>query len=84
MDGRFVTAAPEARGIINLKCAQFTGHYLCLNAGNWNMFEKLRGATPSEWGVLPHQYLNLRYGNSVGITPDGTLFVKKEWGEFQK
>ena len=25
--GRFVTAAPEARGIINLKCAQNFGHY---------------------------------------------------------
>ena len=27
LDGRFVTATLKARGIINLKCAQNTGHY---------------------------------------------------------
>ena len=59
LDGRFVTAAPEARGIINLKCAQNTGHYL-LSAENIN-FTARHTSLLSELKTKDIQYFKKRW-----------------------
>lgn len=56
----------------------------CLNADDWNMFGKLRIVMPSELEHLPRQSLSSQYGTSIGVSPDGILFARMKWGEFQK